>query len=698
MRFGRQRSPTCPLLELPPSETHPPSALPFFVEGFVLGEDCKGEPFLGSVPEARAKLWEQQIIAERAAASSKQNVVPAIILDQSALQESGRPTADLSKTADSRSSADRNAIATDAPRAANLGRGVLWQHCPDIMEGCDLASKANRDLRRLTIQASARPSASQLGAALLEPDRTPYSSIVSLGAEPVDNSWVLVPEVMQALDCCSWRGDGHYDMSPYSGQHPPSLGQVVSFLKLVDAAVIKSGEVLCLSSHAKLAHCAVLAGAVLVLARGFSAEVAWQELLRTCPSKLADPRKAWDRFPPPFSQKARTTSSSLSVLDCLAGLEFARDEGWVGDYQSFNVSEWEMLRRRLDASWVIPGKVLAMANPYGSAQNPKFPGLLEPGIKQPEHMRLGNPVQDARFHNESKLSAARGLRILPIDTADAPALPKRSSSTPNMLSLPEPSSTVSSLPGIESFTLDPLVSPVTTSSSNFTASSESRLFSKDKDYMETAAADASFQTFSFRITARVDKEEESQSAAQMLQVPQSLTAVREDDTFTTYLQRTSVRTVIRVNGNSECPKQSEHEQAFSELGIQTKIRAFEDGDTPTMSVLKDCLAIFGASDKTAANSVAVHCMGGLGRTACVVGAYAVSCFKIQGPAFHGWCRICRPGTVQTPKQEAFIRSLRPKTERLTRSSSPVPMSSRGREIATRVQNCAESLTGSKMWI
>lgn len=702
MRFRPVRSPSCPLLELPLSEEKPPPASEFYAKTYDPSVNCKIEAFSTSVNDA-------SLTAEKAVAASKIDLVPGTLLDQFALKESGKPiTPVVSKQGDTEPSVDPNASANDVSGVANLGRGVLLQYCPGSIEGTILASRAQKELTRLTIKESARPSASQLAAALLAPAEIPESRLVSLGADTVDSSWVLVPEVMQDLDCCRWNGDGHYDMSPYPGQHPPSLGQVMTFLKLVDAAVDKSGQVLCLSSPAKLAHCAVLAGAVLVLARGCSAEVAWQELLRTCPAKFADPHQAWDRFPPPFSLKARTSSSSLRVVDCLAGLEFARDRGWIGDYQTFNVPQWQMLRRRLDASWVIPGKVLAMANPYGSSNNPKFPGLLESGSAPPERACLDESVKHTTSHDESKLQAARGLHIPPIQTVSpkkAPPLAHRPDSTPNLLSVPEPSTTTSTLPGIESFALDPPVSPVSPSPSKSTANvpptanSDPALFSRAKIYMEGAEGEASVPTFSFRITSRGHTEEKLEEVRPAGKVPLSPTAVQDNDTFMSYLQRTNVVSVIRLNRDAECPKQFEHEGMFTKLGIKTHMSGFDDGGTPTMSVLRACLTIFNNLDKTAPNSIAVHCMGGLGRTACIVGAYAVSCFKMQGPAFHGWCRICRPGTVQTPKQEAFIRALRPKAEQMARSiSTPSMLSSRGRNIATSVQHFAESLTGSKMWI
>lgn len=591
---------------------------------------------------------------------------------------------------------------------ANLGRGVLWQYCPWSAEGSSPATRATKELAKLTDTLGRRPSACQLAGSLLQPCKVEESGAEgSLENKILDSSWVLVPEDMDQLDRCFWKGDGHYDMSRHPWMQPPSLGQVMTFLKLVDAAAQDSGQVLCLSSSKLLAHCAVLAGAVLVLARGLSAQEAWEELLRTCPNDVSNPCKAWDRFPPPFCPKPRTGPSSLSVKDCLAGLEFARDSGWISDFQSFDVLEWEMLRRKLDASWLIPGKLLAMANPWGSSQNPKYPGLLKsaPSENLPE---LGpDSDQNGATDVPSRLQSARGLQIPSLNVSVSPTSPTKFDR------LSTPHSITSTISGVSMYSetdeaspgsgspISPISPTSPTSLGGFSGSASDSPIVPDqtKIYMEEPATKVPVQTFSFRVTSRASEEVIPQASEKVIleachvqapQVPLSLTAVRDTDTFMTYLQRTRVLTIFRLNKNFECPQQSEHEEAFGLLGIDTKLCSFEDGGIPTASIVKDFLRFC----KTGTACVAVHCMGGLGRTACVVAAYAVSRFKMTGPAFHGWSRICRPGSVQTVEQERFIRGLRPKSERVRSPSR----GSRGCGVAAFVKNFAEDLKSPGKWV
>ena len=48
--------------------------------------------------------------------------------------------------------------------------------------------------------------------------------------------------------------------------------------------------------------------------------------------------------------------------------------------------------------------------------------------------------------------------------------------------------------------------------------------------------------------------------------------------------------------------------------------------------------------------MAIHCKAGLGRTGCLIGLYCMKHFAFPAPAFIGWIRICRPGSILGPQQ------------------------------------------------
>lgn len=680
MQFRRQKPLNQPSLNLPFERTPPESSL-------LPAGKCISDA-LADVDELLLGSDDTTCVPSLDSPSDRnlQIITTTRTIHCSSLDAAAKPTADSLGEAGTDTAVDILAIQNDVVGVANLGCGVLWQYCPWVTKGSSPAIRAQRELEHLTTKELSRPSVSQLATALLAPCGPENSGPGSLDLDlTVDTSWVLVPEEMQKLDKCCWNGDGHYDMSAHPGLQPPSLGQIITFLQLVDTAVLQFGQALCLSSPAKLAVCAVLAGAVMVLARGMSADAAWKELLRTCPDNIADPCRAWDRFPSPFAVKAQTGSSSLRVIDCLAGLEFARDSGWIGDYRSFSVPEWHMLRKRLDASWMIPGKMLAMANPWGSAQNPKFPGLLEHRSSD-THPGSATHLDQARLdetqNGESRLQAARGLHVPKIELSSSGYLDSRigrAHSSSQVLSTP------SSLPGVEV----PPISPTETAS-------DVAFSAKAKVYVKSTEDSTPLKAYSNQVASPVHHEGTEPNGCAGIE-RSSLLSLRDTDTFMTYLRRANVVSVVRLNKDSECPKQSQHEDTFRQIGLNIITCAFEDGGVPTNRCLKQ---LFAACEESDGSCIAVHCVAGLGRTACMVGAYAVSSFKMQGPAFHGWSRICRPGSVQSLKQEAWIRALRPKSERGTPSSSatlsPVknPLSSAGRLM----QDYAEGLRGSRMWI
>eukprot|EP00931_Biecheleriopsis_adriatica_P064443 TRINITY_DN39220_c0_g1_i1.p1 TRINITY_DN39220_c0_g1~~TRINITY_DN39220_c0_g1_i1.p1 ORF type:complete len:682 (-),score=124.11 TRINITY_DN39220_c0_g1_i1:73-2088(-) len=607
-------------------------------------------------------------------------------------------TSDCAATDSTKCSGDDAATAAADIGVADLQRGVLWQCCPGGFSGARLAflreAAAGLSASAAAFAADAAlapdpkrlspvPSGAQINDGLLEcaaegsgffkltMDETQLedgiTSVILDGQRDVIQ--VFVPEAMAELGFCCWDGDGHYDMSLYPGDHPPTLGQVIAFLLMLDATVEQSHLALIITSERRRAAGAVLAGAVLVLSLGFSAEAAWEKLLEACPEPSKKATEAWDRFPPPFSVEPYTGPSSVSVLDCLEGLEFARDRGWIGgDYRKFDVANWRLLRQQLDASWLIPGEVLAMGNPTGTAQNPCFPNLLLPSS-------LPQALSD------SALQKKRGMAALSIDTGTPKGertLGQRSVSAPNFLELGierEPASAVSTA----SLSMDDALSAAFAAEESVT---------QDEKAEET-------ETGERRNTGRrkVSKVYEEAEAAKIVELANSLDdqesqlaraisprwadkfTLTDEDGFVSYMLRSDVKIVVRLNRDAECPAQSIHEALFRHSGVEVMHLTFDDCTIPPRELVVEWLklcrkTLHKGSAIGTQQCIAVHCMGGLGRTGVMVGVWAVSRHRMKGTAFHGWSRMCRPGTVQTVGQETFLRSLKPKSESLRDHDSP----------------------------
>jgi len=439
---------------------------------------------------------------------------------------------------------------------------------------------------------------------------------------------------------------------------------------------------------------AVLAGAVLVLAGSYSAEDAWAELLRSCPLPAPNPAKvrAWDRFPGPFSKSGATGPTSLTVLDCLAGLEAAMERGWLGNWGSFDMDAWSLLRKKLDASWLIPGEVLAMANPKGTSMNPRFPGLLCPSPQSSEELPPAATLTPAAVSAASSAPSAMALPASQVSPAAPspssssvgsrvsgqsrigrlprpPPLPDLSRQSPPPSGNPSPASSPSGSPHHRpsSFRLrgeglleghSPL-SPVSLTTSQ--CCMEEWDFATPGDYFlhDDSCEGEIFRDFPASPDAVARAPSLLQSRAREAESASSNESANlERENFVDYLLRKHVAVVARLNHDFECPQQKDYIRIFEQAGFAMEACMFADGGTPTKAILRSFLRIMRRT-REQGMCIAVHCMGGLGRTGVIVGAYAVSHHGLSGKAFHGWTRMCRPGTVQTTKQEAFLRALKP---------------------------------------
>lgn len=92
-------------------------------------------------------------------------------------------------------------------------------------------------------------------------------------------------------------------------------------------------------------------------------------------------------------------------------------------------------------------------------------------------------------------------------------------------------------------------------------------------------------------------------------------------------------------------------EGFERNGIEHKDLFFMDGSIPSQSIIetfnRTCDQHFIGKNSGA---IAVHCKAGLGRTGTLIGLFAMKNYKISAPAFIGWSRIARPGSVLGPQQ------------------------------------------------
>ncbi|CAK0806103.1 unnamed protein product [Prorocentrum cordatum] len=129
-----------------------------------------------------------------------------------------------------------------------------------------------------------------------------------------------------------------------------------------------------------------------------------------------------------------------------------------------------------------------------------------------------------------------------------------------------------------------------------------------------------------------------------------------------YFLRHGVKVVVQCNHpahEEEGPRArllSYKPRDFEDSGIRHVNLAFEDGGCPSVDVLLQFLEVV----KAVGGSFAVHCRSGLGRTATLIGVYAIRNFGFSARSFVGWARVARPGTVHGSQQQYLVNLAGPR--------------------------------------
>lgn len=105
---------------------------------------------------------------------------------------------------------------------------------------------------------------------------------------------------------------------------------------------------------------------------------------------------------------------------------------------------------------------------------------------------------------------------------------------------------------------------------------------------------------------------------------------------------------------------------FEAAGIRHVPMPFEDGGCPSVEILLRFLEVV----RSSGGGFAVHCRSGLGRTATLIGVYAMQNLGFTARSFIGWARVMRPGTVHGSQQE-YLCNL----EHHLRPGAPRPLES-----------------------
>eukprot|EP00927_Polykrikos_kofoidii_P072742 TRINITY_DN68831_c0_g1_i1.p1 TRINITY_DN68831_c0_g1~~TRINITY_DN68831_c0_g1_i1.p1 ORF type:complete len:542 (+),score=76.61 TRINITY_DN68831_c0_g1_i1:181-1806(+) len=469
-------------------------------------------------------------------------------------------------------------------------------------------------------------------------EETVRATALSAGAPRVAK--VLCPEAMESANFLRLHVPPYTDkqLGVASWYGPVALDVVLEFCgeirrSLAEASAAK--EIVCVASSDRIGACQnsqLLVGVFLVIEMGLDAKKVARRLLRGNPEENRTSEYIPDhRFPTPWHSSLYFSSDSLTVGDCLSGLEAAVAHGWLDPEAS--AADSKVRRKLLDRYDAI--ELLSVSLRTASSVS----------CDLAEEKKLVTPCRKVRLWVAADpVTVAKN----PQDRPDPRVEDRRTC--------------------FKNYSGDPCASIVSTRQdclscdAQLTGSTE-RLFRERELSRGPLSKFASIESGNLDI--RVN-ERQQLTDDDAVDLPGYARWLRDE---------LDCRLLVRLNTSFEkgLPPGGSYGDFFWRWGIDQLELPFADSSAPppwasSLALAKVIEVLRGTSEPAVENnsnedlsccpSVLVHCRAGVGRSIALVGAIATSLVPdLSGAAFFGWVRLARPGAVQARVQERFLRSL-----------------------------------------
>jgi len=393
---------------------------------------------------------------------------------------------------------------------------------------------------------------------------------------------------------------------------------------------------------------------------------------------------SWARTETPDSQR------NLRVRHCWAGIAAMKKKGWIDsiclESDAATKTSCDTLRswaHSYDSVWIIPGLIMVCADPVTTVSDPNpatfrdvFPVEVEDDVDKEFPFDSTNSKSetslkegaDQDYSNattaSSKSATLRGGENVyfntPPDGQVSPVVElfwstaeKADEEPGDMLGPLSPHSLIIA-PGIS----EPTTSP-TKSTHHSISKASSRTQPRQNRAMSNVSTsvprrDASQKSMQSVISACKDYDYQDS-------VP--LVSGAKPVAFVTFLRKANISFIVRTNFDDEpgMPKGGSYSaKEMPSYGFgHADIKIVDmNGGLPRRQDVAKLLKVCPELDLASDGGVVVHCKGGFGRSVVLACCLAIDRFDISGEALLGWCRIARPGAVNTPHQELFLMSLK----------------------------------------